>query len=198
MNFGHTSFSPPQKDYYHIWIAAAKDQTFFQNNLDKAYILLLFQEILSPRANIGTSDVPEHLHLLAYSLNDFGMNLLVESSGGVRLVEDFGQQLLTRYADYIHAQQSWEALPFDTVFTYDALSDEHEALSISREIHLLHHDWRNDRYSSIGFYLDDRRGDWFSGWQLADLYDNDPVWYQNFLMDDSDQVDIHALEYIQT
>lgn len=198
MKSEYTSFSPPRKDYYHVWIAAAKDQTFFQSNLDKAYILLLFQEILSPRINATTSGVSEYVHLLAYSLNDFGMNLLVESSRGVRSVEDFGQQLLTRYADYIHAQQSWKALPFDTVFTHDTLSDEHEALSISREIHLLPDDWRHDRYSSIGFYLDDRRGDWLCAWQLANLYDNDPVWYQNFLMDDSDYVAIHALEYIQT
>lgn len=198
MNFGYPIFSPPQNGYYHLWIAAAKDQTFFQNNLDKAYILLLFQEILSPRKNAGTPRISEQVHLLAYSLNNFGMNLLVKSNGGVKLVEDFGQQLLTRYADYVHMQQSWETLPFDTIFTHDQLSDEHEALNISREIHLLHDDWRNDQYSSIGFYLDDRRGDWLCAWQLTNLYDNDPVWYQNFLMDDSDRAAIPALEYIQT
>jgi hypothetical protein len=179
--------------YYHLWIAAAKDQAFFETNLDKAYMISLFQDRLSPR----TREFSSEIDLVAYSLTNFGMNLLLCASG-TRAVEDFGQSLLTAYADFLNQQFSWEILPFNTIFAYDVLADEHEALATSREIHLLHDDWRNDRYSSIGFFLDDRRGDWIHPWRLADLYDNDTVWYQNFLMDDALSVETGTLEFLET
>ena len=197
MKFRYRSISSTKDTYYHLWIAAAKDQVFFQTNLDKAMIISLFQKLLSPRGNLKNPNHSEELNLIAYSLTDFGMNLLL-SAASAKVVEDFGQDLLTRYAHYLQEQRTWEILPFDTIFAYDKLTDEHEALAISREIHLLHEDWRNDRYSSIGFFLDDRRGDWLSPWRLADLYDNDSVWYQNFLIDDTEGNESTTLEFIQT
>jgi hypothetical protein len=181
--------------YYHLWIAAAKDQSFFETNLDKAYMVSLFQDHLSPR--ISHQSLASEIDLIAYSLTNFGMNLLLCASS-TKGVEDFGQSLLMKYADFLHQQFSWEILPFNTIFAYDILADEHEALAISREIHLLHDDWRNDRYSSIGFYLDDRRGDWLQPWRLADLYDNDPTWYQNFLMDDGLAIETGNLKFLET
>lgn len=198
MKFGYRNVSSTKDMYYHLWIAAAKDQVFFQTNLDKALVISLFQKLLSPRSGLkNPHNYSGELNIIAYSLTDFGMNLLL-SAASAKAVEDFGQDLLTRYAHYLQEQRTWEILPFDTIFAYDILQDEHEALAISREIHLLHEDWRNDRYSSIGFYLDDRRGDWLSPWRLADLYDNDSIWYQNFLMDEGTHSEASALEFIQT
>jgi hypothetical protein len=187
MKFSYTS----SNGYYHLWIAAKKDQLFFHTSIDKAFIISLFQEHLSPRRQR-----PQHINLIAYSLTDFGMNLLMSASSS-KDVEEFGQKILLAYADFLNEQSSWEILPFDTIFTYDKLADEHEALAISREIHLLHDDWRHDRYSSIGFYLDDRRGDWLQAWRLADLYNNESQWYQNFLTVD-DSVHTGVLEFIET
>lgn len=167
------------RTYYHVWIASAKDHVFFATNLDKAYFVSLFQEQLSSRAKRAASSID----LVAYSLTDFGVNLLVYAAT-IEKVEQFGQTLLTQYAEFLNQQRDWEVLPFDTIFAYDPLIDEHEALTISREIHLLHDDWRHDRYSSVGFYLDDRRGDWMQPWHLSDLFGNDDFWYLHFLMDD--------------
>jgi hypothetical protein len=198
MKLSHRIISPPKTKYYHLWIAAAKDQVFFQNNLDKAYIITLFQDLLSPRNSFeNIQNFSKDLELIAYSLTEYGMNLLLVGTH-TRAIEDFGQSLIARYIDYLHQQRSWEIVPFDTIFAYDDLADEHEALAISREIHLLHKDWRNDRYSSIGFYLDDRRGDWLNAKHLADLYENDAIWYQNFLMDNDEPVEIDAFKFIET
>lgn len=183
-----------QKDrYYHLWIAAAKDQIFFENNLDKAYMVSLFQDQLSPRSKKFADEVD----LIAYSLTDFGMNLLLCAKNS-QSIEDFGQTVLLDYAAFLNQQFAWEILPFNTIFAYDVLADEHEALSVSRDIHLLHKNWRHDHYSSIGFFLDDRRGDWIQPWRLADLYGNDEIWYQDFLMDDRLDVSIKELEFIET
>jgi hypothetical protein len=196
MKLGYRAASVQKETYYHLWIAAAKDQVFFQTNLDKAYIVTLFQDYLSPMTNTGNKqNYSKDLQLITYSLTQYGMNLLLLGTGA--RIEDFGQSLLTDYANYVQQQRVWEVLPFDTIFAYDDLADEHEALAISREIHLLHEDWRSDRYSSIGFYLDDRRGDWLSAHRLADLYDNDSVWYQNYLMDNTERTETHAFEFIE-
>lgn len=201
MKFGHSVESTAKDRYYHLWIAAAKDQIFFETSLDKAYIVHLFHEYLSPRMQLDNGFSQHHnysssVDLIAYSLTDFGMNLLLSASS-TRSVEDFGQSLLTRYSEFLNQQRAWEMLPFDTIFTYDNLADEHEALGISREIHLLQDNWRHDQYSSIGFYLDDRRGDWLQPWRLTNLYNNDPEWYQNFLMDEV-PLEVGALEFLET
>lgn len=201
MKFGHSVESTAKDRYYHLWIAAAKDQIFFETSLDKAYIVHLFHEYLSPRMQLDNGFSQHHnysssVDLIAYSLTDFGMNLLLSASS-TRSIEDFGQSLLTRYSEFLNQQRAWEMLPFDTIFTYDNLADEHEALGISREIHLLQDNWRHDQYSSIGFYLDDRRGDWLQPWRLTNLYNNDPEWYQNFLMDEV-PLEVGALEFLET
>jgi len=182
--------------YYHLWIAAAHDSLFFQSNLDKACVISIFQNILSPRNQNVRSD---SVSLVAYSLTDFGMNLLLYAKKK-DVVEGFGQVLLLQYAAYLTEQRSWEVLPFDTIFTNDRLKDEHEALVISKQIHLLHHYWRNDRYSSIGFYLDDRRGDWIQPWRLVALFNNDRSWYEHYLKDELpyEKTSSPELEYIET
>ncbi len=185
--------------YYHLWIAAAKDQVFFASDIDKAFFIALFQDYLSPRANLGEwsrrhQGYAQELDLIVYSLTDFGVNLLLCTSD-TEAVEDFGQALLSNYAVYLSQQTAWEVLPFDTIFTYDHLADEHEALAISRDIHLLHQHWQDDRYSSIGFYIDDRRGDWMQPWRLTNLFNNDRQWYLNFMQDDSDQSPVNNFEF---
>ncbi|MEO6109649.1 MAG: hypothetical protein ABIP50_01395 [Candidatus Saccharimonadales bacterium] len=176
----HSRVTSSVKDrYYHVWITPVRDQVFFANNIDKAYVISLLQDLLSPR----NRKFAPSIDLIAYSLTDFGINLLICTSSATEL-ELFAQQLLTTYADFLNAQRSWEVLPFNTIFAYDNLTDEHDALAISREIHLLHDDWRHDRYSSIGFYIDDRRGDWIQPWRLTDLFGNDALWYQDFMIDE--------------
>lgn len=199
MNRRATSLIKDQ--YYHLWIAASKDQLFFVSDLDKAFFISLLQDCLSPRKRLSHQTINDAnyaaaIDLIAFSLTDFGVNLLV-CAVSTASIQALGQQLLTDYAAYIHAQQSWEVLPFHSLFVHDLLADEHEALAVSREIHLLHDDWEHDRYSSIGFYLYDRRGDWMQVWHLANLFHNDSLWYHHFMLDDS-PLGAHQFEFIET
>lgn len=80
---------------------------------------------------------------------------------------------------------------------FDKLIGRHEALNVSKEIHLLHDDWRHDRYSSIGFYLDDRRGDWMRPYRLMTLFNAKPKQYLRFLRSQETEPD-RIFEYIET
>lgn len=187
--------------YFHVWISAIEGSSFFAHNKDKAYFMTLIQDSLSPRGkldemSVRTKGYSSEIELLAYSLTTTGAHLLVHTTRKTA-IEDFGQALLFSYQTYIQEQLVHNELPFDSIFIFDKLAGRHEALNVSREIHLLHDDWRNDRYSSIGFYLDDRRGDWMHPYRLTSLFEAKPKLYVRFIKSQPIESD-RVFEYIET
>lgn len=187
--------------YFHVWISSIEGVSFFQTSADKAFFMTLLQDNLSPRGKLGklklyNSGYSSEVDLLAYSLTTTGVHLLVHTSRRTA-IDDLGQVLLLAYQQYIHQQLDGTDIPFDTLFMFDKLVGRHEALHVSREIHLLHDDWRYDRYSSIGFYLDDRRGDWMKPYRLTSLYNSKPKQYIRFLKSQPTESD-RVFEYIET
>ncbi|MDB5160487.1 MAG: hypothetical protein JWO99_750 [Candidatus Saccharibacteria bacterium] len=187
--------------YFHVWISSTRNGLFFASDEDKAFFISLIQDALSPRKkldeiNIKPSGYSSEIDLLAFSLTETGVHLLVHTARKVA-IEEFGQILLLSYEEYLYAQHTVSILPFDSIFVFDKLLGRHEALNVSREIHLLHEDWRGDRYSSIGFYLDDRRGDWMRPYRLTSLFDNKPRNYLRFIRSQATESD-RVFEYIET
>jgi len=150
--------------------------------------MTVLQDNLSPRAQLpglfGTTNMTKgfaaNIDLLAYSLTQRGVHLLMHTTRK-SAIEELGQVLLLTYADFIQDNPMFTTLPFDTIFIFDHLRGRHEALAVSRKIHMLHDDWRFDRYSSIGFYVDDRRGDWMRPRRLTSLFDNKSRQYLRFM-----------------
>jgi hypothetical protein len=187
--------------YFHIWISAIEGASFFTLNDDKAFFMILLQDSLSPQKKLDEQTTRTHgysseIDLLAYSLTTTGAHLLVHTSRKASL-EDFGQALLSAYQTYLQEKLTLDQLPFDTIFVFDKLAGRHEALGVSRDIHLLHEDWRGDRYSSIGFYLDDRRGDWMRPYRLTSLFEAKPKLYVRFLKSLATESD-RLFDYIET
>lgn len=190
-----------ESGYYHVWIAGVEDQSFFQRSIDKAFFLSLMKQALSPYDRLQPASTPPltlavEIDLLAYSLTETGIHLLVYALRK-EAIDSLGQHLLTSYAAYLNGHDEYKVLPFDTIFIFDVLAGPHEALNISREIHLLHPRWRHDRYSSIGFYLDDRRADWMRIWRLTRLYDNKPSDYLAYIKSPETETD-KIFDYIHT
>ena len=186
--------------YFHIWISSVDGSSFFQTNVDRAFFISLVQDALSPRLklselNIKPQGYSAEIDLLAYSLTAKGVHLLVHTTRKTAL-EELGQTLLFSYQTYTQQHQALSQLPFNTIFTFDALAGRHDALHVSRKIHLLHEDWRYDRYSSIGFYLDDRRGDWMRPYRLTSLYDARQRQYLRFIKSQETESD-RIFEYIE-
>lgn len=187
--------------YFHVWISSAKDSVFFSNNNDKAFFISIMQDELSPRKRLdethaSTRSYASDIDLLAYSLTAAGVHLLMHTIRKLA-IEELGQALLLSYEQFLRNQGTVHHLPFDTIFIFDKLVGRHEALNVSKEIHLLHEDWRYDRYSSIGFYLDDRRGDWMRPYRLTSLFDNKPRNYLQFIKSQEVESD-RLFEYLET
>jgi len=187
--------------YFHVWMSSIEGVAFFSSDKDKAFFIALLQDNLSPRnrlqaISLKNTGYSSEIDLLAYSLTKTGVHLLVHTTRKTA-IEELGQSLLLAYQVQLQSYTNMMQLPFETIFIFDKLAGRHEALTVSREIHLLHEDWRYDRYSSIGFYLDDRRGDWLRPYRLTSLFQNKPRNYIRFLKSRNTESD-RVFEYIET
>jgi len=187
--------------YFHIWMSAVEGRSFFDNDQAKAFFITLLQDNLSPRARLQELSLQpigfaHAIDLLAFSLTERGVHLLIYTKNK-KSIEELGQVLLLSYLSYLQGQPGLSKLPFHSLFIFDGLAGRHEALYVSRDIHLLHEDWRGDRYSSIGFYLDDRRGDWMRPYRITTLFNNVPRRYVQLIKSQKTQPDV-IFEYLET
>lgn len=171
--------------YCHVAIAAQNGALVLHSNSERAFIISQLQDLLSPRFILG--DVPAYrqlascIDMLAFSITPNAIQFVLFTIDRA-LAKDFAHRIAARLAHYQYefTRNSAHSQP-DTRVTITKLAGPHEALRRTLDIHLIHSDWEHDRYSSIGFYLHDRRGDWMRIWRLSTLYHNSPSVYRSFL-----------------
>ncbi len=174
--------------YYHIKIISGVSSTrLIQSNSERAFIITQLQDLLSPRLVIN--EIPAHkqlascIDLLSFSIRTGEIHLLVFSIDK-KLCRYLAKCLTDRLALYRNEWSSTDAKNPRVLYAkivVRELDGPHQALAHSVEFHLLHEDWEYDRYSSIGFYLHDRRGDWMRTWRLTRLYENNPNSYRQLV-----------------
>ncbi|MDB5162637.1 MAG: hypothetical protein JWO54_315 [Candidatus Saccharibacteria bacterium] len=171
--------------YYHVQVGVSGSNRFLKTNNERAFINVQLQQLLAARSVLEdplyAKSLAHHIDLLAFSISQDGIQLLaycIDISSLQYLVSILLERLSQYSSEY---QRLPQQLPVEPSIVIRKLAGEHEALTLSADIHLLHQDWEYDRYSSIGFYLHDRRGDWMKLWRLTKLYNNDPATYRNFV-----------------
>jgi hypothetical protein len=168
--------------YYLVTLSSQAGCRLLHSNNERAFVISQLQDLLSPRLLLGS--VPPHkqlassIDLLAFSITSGSIQLLLFSIDS-SIVSRFTASISTRLTQYQYEYsptqlENAHALRWIT----KKLRGPHHALSLSITTHLSHEDWEYDRYSSIGFYLHDRRGDWMRTWRLAQLYDTDASNYR--------------------
>jgi hypothetical protein len=171
--------------YCHMTIHSYAARKILRSNSERAFIITQFQDLLSPRLLLG--DIPAHrqlascIDLLAFSITPQAIHL-VAFTIDYTIAKDFAHRLALRLAQY-QSECAPNSLGHvaDTQVSFEYLSGPHHALTRSLSLHLLHEDWEYDRYSSIGFYLHDRRGDWMRVWRLTSLYESEPELYYELM-----------------
>lgn len=167
--------------YYRISLyPTPQNARLFRSNMSRAFIVAQLQELLAVRTileePLAKRFFASHIDLLAFSLLTQRVELVIFSISYPSALQ-FSEVLVRRIQEYTSEQ-----LPSTKIHTeIHRLSGPHGALARSITLHLEHTDWENDRYSSIGFYLHDRRGDWMRLWRLADLFENNPENYRALL-----------------
>ena len=180
-----TKRTTPSHGYYHIILRPAPPgTTLLISNGERAYVVALLQDALSPRFVLsnGNSSLSSYIDLLAFSLTRTEVHLLVFAIDrvAVRYLAAVLSHRLTIYTNEIKVQH-YTSPRSPVSLSITKLRGAHHALRASAAIHLRHPNWEYDRYSSIGFYLHDRRGDWMRIWRLTKLYDNNSVHYRQFI-----------------
>lgn len=176
--------------FYHLCIESQGLVELHRTNNERAYTLSLLQDYLSPKFIL--SDIPPYrqlaacIDLLCFSITGRSVHLVVFAIDPT-VVVTFAHQLKDRLCAY---QQETSrpalspvaaALEPESRITMHTLAGPHHALKQTIQLHLLHQDWEYDRYSSIGFYLHDRRGDWMRFWRLSKLYNNESSEYRHLI-----------------
>lgn len=175
--------------YYHLIVSVAGNSKLLATNNERAFVVTQLQDLLSMRSLLEDTGAHKrlaaHIDLLSFSLlpNSMQFVLFSISEGSVRV---FQSVLLKRLEQY---QNEWPRpsvnklakLPHQAIINIKKLTGPHDALQASTQLHRHHQDWEFDRYSSIGFYLHDRRGDWMRIWRLSQLYGTDPAIYRQII-----------------
>lgn len=169
--------------YFAISIKSAGSRYLISTNNERAFIVSQLQDLLGVRSLLedpySYKRMAAHVDLLAFSIRKESIELLVFSiakSSAITLATIVHTRLQQFQSESM--LRNGESIPNIHIA---ALHGPHDALAKSVAIHLLHPDWEYDRYSSIGFYLYDRRGDWMRIWRLSNLFENTPSLYLSLL-----------------
>lgn len=182
--------------YYLVSLSSSYGSRLLLSNNERAFIISQLQDILRARSFLEEPN-PHHrlaskVDLLAYSILPSNTQLLLFSISK-HVAEMLGVFLSNRLIEY---RSEWQITPSKhstPLITIKKLIGPHDALQVSIKLHSQHSDWEFDRYSSIGFYIHDRRGDWMRLWRLTQLYDNSSEKYLHLLQTTRDISSINQL-----
>ncbi len=178
----------PSTAYYAVTLGLASGKRILRSNNERAFIIGILQDVLGRRSLLEEPEarflLAAHIDLLAFSILDQDVKLVLFSIAKSSAYM-FAQLIAERLKDF---QSEWQLVPSFHAHKDDPirikivkLSGPYGALNASAALHVRHNNWEYDRYSSIGFYLYDRRGDWMHLWRVSRLYENDSETYRKLL-----------------
>lgn len=166
--------------YYMITISSLNGRRLFYTNDERAFAISQLQDLLSSRSILEAPEphrrLAAHIDLMAFSIHERDMRCVVFAIS-LSSLHTFMGALTQRIYQYQSDHRSTKDFLPKPVTMSVRLAGPHHALNTTILIHLRHSDWEFDRYSSIGFFLHDRRGDWMRPWRISRLYNNDPARY---------------------
>ncbi|UTX51456.1 hypothetical protein KI440_00640 [Candidatus Saccharibacteria bacterium TM7i] len=177
-------YSPVHTAYYLLNIKASHRtpfRTIIHSNTERAYIIAILQDTLGGHAlnphAITLQRLATTTDLLAFSITRTSISLLLFAFNQAD-VQTLGVLLINKLIEFQESEHINH--PQNPALRADMqiLCGPHDALHVSTQLHAQHSDWEHDRYSSIGFYLHGRRGDWMRLWRLTRLYNNHSETYR--------------------
>ena len=167
--------------YFQISLTSLNKKPLLSTNNERAFIISQLQDLLSHRLLLDA--LPAHrqlascIDLIAFSITRGSVSLIIfsiDTSIAVYFINCLSARL-SQYKSDTSPSRPTPSIDHQSIHTsISRLRGPHHTLGQTIKIHLKHDDWEYDRYSSIGFYLHDRRGDWMRTWRIARLYNQDP------------------------
>ncbi len=184
--------------YYLLTIRPTTRAYLLQSNNERALIISCLQDALTNRTFLDnlkpSTNFATYIDLLAFSILKEGVQCVVFaiSNNSVRALSNLILSTLVNYQSENPTNIATLTSLSNPSVSIRQLIGPHDALHATTQLHLNHLDWEYDRYSSIGFFLHDRRGDWVRLWRLSHLYDNDASNYRRLLKISMQQHALHT------
>lgn len=168
---------PLAAGYYLLTITVDKRRNPYHrtvtSNSERAYIISVLQDTLKSHPAINDTypthkNLSVHIDLLAFSITQERIALVLFGLSRAD-IQHLSAVIINQLGDFRQDLQMQE-VALQSRITH--LSGPHNALQTTTLIHADHTDWEYDRYSSIGFYLHERRGGWMHLWRMTRLYNN--------------------------
>lgn len=177
-------YSP--ESYYHIYARGASKQSLFPESVDKLHFISLFARYLSDTPQTSSEGVayPHYkswVELLCFCIMGNHFHLLIYQNE-INGMSRFMQSLMTSYARYFNNKYRKSGPPFESRYKAVLISNDVYLLHISRYIHLNPRYWKNYKYSSIKYYLENKTEQWISTSYVETLFENVDDYYK-FLCD---------------
>jgi putative transposase len=175
--------------YYHIYNRGINKRVIFKDQEDYVVFLSLLKRHLSKQPQQDKNGriyksfygqiellafclIPNHFHLLIYQTKSDAMTSLLRSVG-------------TAYTMYFNKKYKRTGPLFQERFKASLISQDEHLQHISRYIHLNPENYRSWDFSSLGYYLGDRKADWVKPGRILGLFSG-KIGYDNFLRDYED------------
>jgi len=160
--------------YYHVYARGASRSNIFIDSQDYANFLSLFKRYLSPAQQHDRVGVPyphlfgkiellcyclmpNHFHLLLYQAEEQSMQKLMRG-------------VMTSYSRYFNKKYERSGPLFETRYKASHIYNQSYLEHITRYIHLNPKDWKDYKYSSLGFYLNRQSAAWLQPDKILGMF----------------------------
>lgn len=170
---------------YHIYNRGNNKQRIFLDEKDYQVFLHLLKRHLQEKSDtdkfgrlyknwygdielLAFCLMPNHFHILAYQTSDIALSSLMRS-------------VTTSYSGYFNHRYSRTGHVFQDVFKASLIDEDGYWQHISRYIHLNPKAWRTWKWSSLPYYLGNKKADWVQPNRVLQTFEGDN--YREFIED---------------
>ncbi len=181
------------ESYYHLYNRGNNKQPVFNDDQDYSVFMNLLKRHLGKKQSedklgrlypnyhdqlelLAFCLMPNHFHLLVYQHDPHAITRLMRSIG-------------TSYTGYINNKYDQVGHIFQGSFLASRITSDNYWLHISRYIHLNPKDWKNWQWSSLPYYISDKKADWVRPKRILDGFEDSKDYYK-FVSDYGSQKEI--------
>lgn len=173
--------------YYHAYSRGVAKQPVFLDDEDYVFFLGLLKRYLSDQPAINSSRTPypwynNRLNLLAFCLMSNHIHLLIYQYDENALKE-FMRSVMTSYSMYFNRKYKRVGPVFQSRYRASLIDHDNYLQHISRYIHLNPRNWQRYKYSSLPYYLDQKKAEWVKPDIIMSLFANNKKQYIDFMKD---------------
>ncbi len=176
--------------YYHVYNRGNNKRSIFKDDEDYRVFLNLLKRYLGVEAIHDTRnrEYPNfhgEISLLSYCLMPNHFHLLFLTKENPNMLPKVMSSVATAYVMYFNKKWKRVGSLFGKQYRAVPITEEAQLWHITRYIHLnsvdLDVDYKKYEYSSVGYYIRQKRSDWVDPNEILEMFDESKIEYEEFV-----------------